>query len=160
MRGGWLAGIPTALQCLRRGPCLACLADPQPPPTATIMSTCRGGGGAGKSTVITPQQLADSCPDWILVAPCGLDLATARGEVDKALAGEPWWCAAQPYCCARRCCCAVCCLLRCLLFAVLCAACCAAAAAAPLLCCGLPASLPALLCSALACAVCHSSMCA
>ena len=88
----------------------------------------REGGGAGKSTVVTPQQLADSCPDWILVAPCGLDLATARGELQKSLAGEPWWCAACRAGVVVLCAALPATLLRCLLrccCVMPCAACCA-----------------------------------
>lgn len=53
--------------------------------------TRREGGGAGKSFVATPQQVAGSGADWVVVAPCGLDLATTCKEVETSLAGEPWW---------------------------------------------------------------------
>ena len=52
---------------------------------------CRDGGGAGKSTVVTPEALAASDPDWIIACPCGLDLPTVRKEVGSALADKPWW---------------------------------------------------------------------
>lgn len=54
-------------------------------------STRRAGGGAGKSFVATPEQVAESSPDWVVVAPCGLDLPTARGEMQASLAQQSWW---------------------------------------------------------------------
>ncbi|KAI3423921.1 hypothetical protein D9Q98_009755 [Chlorella vulgaris] len=51
----------------------------------------KAGGGAGKSFVATAQQVAGSQPDWIVVSPCGLDLATTRKELDSTLATQAWW---------------------------------------------------------------------
>lgn len=41
------------------------------------------------------QALADSHPDWVIVALCGLDLPTTRKELDNSLAKDPLWCAAR-----------------------------------------------------------------
>ncbi|KAL4424860.1 hypothetical protein ABPG77_011110 [Micractinium sp. CCAP 211/92] len=55
------------------------------------LNPCKAGGGAGKSFVATPEQVAESSPDWVVVAPCGLDLPTARGEMQASLAPQSWW---------------------------------------------------------------------
>lgn len=51
----------------------------------------KNGGGAGSSFTVTPQQLADSEPDWIIVALCGLDEPTTVAELEGSLAKEPVW---------------------------------------------------------------------
>ncbi|KAL4421347.1 hypothetical protein ABPG75_010638 [Micractinium tetrahymenae] len=56
-----------------------------------LLNPCTPGGGAGKSFAATPEQVAESRPDWVVVAPCGLDLATARKEMEASLASQPWW---------------------------------------------------------------------
>lgn len=46
--------------------------------------------GAGKSIVLTPQQLLDSLPKILIICPCGLNLATTKVEV-KALTNKLWF---------------------------------------------------------------------
>lgn len=43
-----------------------------------------------KSRQVTPDELVASQPDRVIVCPCGLDLATARRELDR-VRGERWW---------------------------------------------------------------------
>lgn len=45
---------------------------------------------AGKSLRIPAEVLAASRPDYLIIAPCGLDMATARREAGT-LAQQPWW---------------------------------------------------------------------
>jgi ABC-type Fe3+-hydroxamate transport system substrate-binding protein len=55
-----------------------------------------GAGGqmahrvAGKSIRVTPEQVVDATPEWIVVCPCGLDLATTRDQA-RLLHAEDWW---------------------------------------------------------------------
>ncbi len=51
---------------------------------------CREGGGAGKSFVATPEQLAESDPDWIIICPCGFQIPQARREM-RTMEEAPWW---------------------------------------------------------------------
>lgn len=50
----------------------------------------REDGGAGKSFTVPFSRLVESDPDWIIVAPCGLDLATTRKEMGP-LESHPEW---------------------------------------------------------------------
>lgn len=45
---------------------------------------------AGKSFRVTPEALAESRPEIVIIAPCGVDLAGAEEAAGK-LAGEGWW---------------------------------------------------------------------
>ncbi|KAJ1623606.1 hypothetical protein T492DRAFT_599438, partial [Pavlovales sp. CCMP2436] len=47
--------------------------------------------GAGKSFAVEMRALVDSAPDCLIVAPCGLDLATTRKEVKQCLQKETLW---------------------------------------------------------------------
>lgn len=38
-----------------------------------------------------PQRLVESSPEWILIAPCGLDLPTTRKEARADMANQSWW---------------------------------------------------------------------
>jgi hypothetical protein len=58
---------------------------------AALTARRREGGGAGKSFVAPAERVAASRPDWVLVAPCGLDLPTTRRELGNSLAKEGWW---------------------------------------------------------------------
>ncbi|KXZ52298.1 hypothetical protein GPECTOR_10g930 [Gonium pectorale] len=50
-----------------------------------------GGGGAAPSRETDPAEVVSADPDLIIVAPCGLDLATTRREA-AVLEDEEWWC--------------------------------------------------------------------
>ena len=45
---------------------------------------------AGKSVVVTPEQLQASEPEWVIVCPCGVGLAETR-RMAEALSRETWW---------------------------------------------------------------------
>lgn len=45
---------------------------------------------AGKSFRVTPQQLLDTNPQYVLIAPCGLDLPATRAAAES-LTKQPWW---------------------------------------------------------------------
>lgn len=45
---------------------------------------------AGPAIRVTPEALAASEPQWLVVCPCGLTLEQTRREVDR-LADRPWW---------------------------------------------------------------------
>lgn len=45
---------------------------------------------AGKSFRVTPQQLLDTNPQFLFIAPCGFDLPATRAATDT-LAAQPWW---------------------------------------------------------------------
>ncbi len=45
---------------------------------------------AGKSFRVTPDQLLESAPEYIFIAPCGFDLAATRSAA-AALASQRWW---------------------------------------------------------------------
>jgi len=45
---------------------------------------------AGPSTRVTPEALADSKPEFLVICPCGLTLDQTREQVAQ-LADEPWW---------------------------------------------------------------------
>jgi iron complex transport system substrate-binding protein len=60
-------------------PCAGAAAGPQ-----------RSQRSAPPSRRITPEELVASAPEWLVIAPCGLDLMRTR-ETARVLAREPWW---------------------------------------------------------------------
>lgn len=46
--------------------------------------------GAGPSFTVTPEELAACNPDIIIIAPCGLDMASTIRET-RPLLQKPWW---------------------------------------------------------------------
>ncbi|MCE7973046.1 MAG: cobalamin-binding protein [Leptolyngbya sp. PLA1] len=45
---------------------------------------------AGKSRRMSPDELVSSAPEWLVVCPCGVELAEALSQA-RALAAQPWW---------------------------------------------------------------------
>lgn len=52
---------------------------------------CREDGGAGKSYTVPFERLVEADPEWLIIAPCGLDLAVTRQEMGP-LVEQPAWC--------------------------------------------------------------------
>ncbi|GBF93520.1 hypothetical protein Rsub_06653 [Raphidocelis subcapitata] len=48
------------------------------------------GGGAAPSRALTNEEFVASDPDWVIVCPCGFDLAETKRELAR-ITGQPWW---------------------------------------------------------------------
>lgn len=52
------------------------------------LNEAREGGGAGPSFAVEHAALREADPDWVVVCPCGLDLATARRGVGDVVESD------------------------------------------------------------------------